>query len=93
MVRFIKECVGCTDIGLPCMGYGCTQGYMEIKCDWCDCDADELYKYYGDEICRDCLLGDLDKQEETEEYEETFFVNGQWLVDVDALGEFEKIEF
>lgn len=97
MVRFIKDCVGCTDIGLPCMGQGCTQGYMEMTCDCCGRDADILYLVdsivNGGEYCKDCALETLEKMEEDEENDEAYLVDGEWLVDVDALDSFEKIEF
>lgn len=93
MVNFIHECVGCTDIGLPCMGHSCTQGRMELRCDWCDSHVDKLYVYDEDELCEDCLLGSLERKEATEEEDACYLVNEEWLIDTDALGEFERIDF
>lgn len=92
MVNYIRECVGCTDIGLPCMGHICNQGHYEFICDWCNNKVDTLYEYDDDEICEDCLLGDL---EQKVEYgcEIIYLVNEEWLIDTDALGEFKKIDF
>lgn len=92
MVNFIHECVGCRSMGFPCMGHSCKQGHIEFICDWCDQEADGLYKFDGDEVCEDCLLKSLEKREATEEEDETFLVNGEWLIDTEALGEFEHID-
>lgn len=93
MIRFIEECVGCRDMGLPCIYPSCHQGYTECICDWCNEEVDALYRYDGDEICEDCLLSDLEMTEEDEDYEVTYLVNGKWLIGTDALGEFERIDF
>lgn len=93
MMRFIEECVGCRDMGLPCIYPSCHQGYVERICDWCDCEVDTLYDLDGDEVCADCLLGSLEKREETDEYETLYHVGDEWLVDTDALGEFNEVEY
>ena len=93
MVNFIHECVGCTDIGLPCMGHSCTQGRMELRCDWCEEEVDKLYIVDDDEVCGDCLLASLEQDEQEDWGEVMYLVNGEWLVDVDALGEFKRIDF
>lgn len=54
MVSYENQCVDC---GRPCMGNSCP--YRNVKvltCDICKSEVDRLYKFYGDEICEDCLL-------------------------------------
>lgn len=57
MVEVRNECVGCRDLGLPCMGNECPNRSVErFYCDNCKDETDELYDVYGDILCRDCLL-------------------------------------
>lgn len=57
MTRTENECVGCCEIGQPCMGSACqNRNVTHLYCDNCGEEADELYDVYDDEICRDCLL-------------------------------------
>lgn len=55
MIKYENECVGCpTEMG--CIGSACR--YMNVPhyyCDECGYEADELYEYYGDELCLYCL--------------------------------------
>lgn len=56
MRRVEDDCVGCRDIGLPCMGSSCPNRLAEhYYCDDCGGEADILYDVDGDEICGDCL--------------------------------------
>ena len=91
MVRFIHECVGCSSMGFPCMGHSCTQGYMEVICDWCDEEVDQLYVLDGDEVCEDCLLATLDQDEEEDWDEVLYNVDGEWLDRIDALWKFKRV--
>lgn len=54
MVSYENQCVDC---GRPCMGDSCPNRNVRVlTCDICGCEADRLYKLYGDEMCEDCLL-------------------------------------
>lgn len=57
MKRVEDECVGCTSLGLPCMGLGCpNRNVTRLYCDKCDEEVDVLYEYEGQELCEECLL-------------------------------------
>lgn len=54
-VRIENECVGCTGLGLPCIGGGCPNRNVErYYCDRCgaECSGDGGFGY--DELCEDC---------------------------------------
>lgn len=56
MQRVENECVGCSTIGLPCMGSSCpNRNVTRHYCDRCGCE-DTLYYYDGYELCEECLL-------------------------------------
>lgn len=56
MKRIESECIGCKDIGLFCMGDNCPYKIVvRFYCDRCDEEA-TLYDYYGEELCKDCIL-------------------------------------
>ena len=61
MKKVFNECVGCTDMGLPCKGSSCpNRSVTRFFCDKCDNEA-QLY-YYGDkELCLDCIEELLEK--------------------------------
>ena len=60
MRKVVNECVGCTDIGLPCMGSGCrNRNVVRFYCDRCGTET-TLYDYYGEELCEECLLKEFD---------------------------------
>lgn len=51
------ECVGCPK-EMGCLGSSCpNRNVIRYYCDYCEEEyfPEELYKYNGDEICRDCL--------------------------------------
>ena len=57
MVKIENWCVGCQDIGLPCLGYGCPNRRVEVHyCDKCGEELDECNWYNGErfEYCDDC---------------------------------------
>lgn len=88
MIRVIKERLGS---GEPYFGR-----YYLYEEWYCDCCGDrvkegELYECDGDQLCRDCLLNSLEKKEATEEYEELYRVGDEWLLDCDAVWEFERV--
>ena len=56
MQRIEDECVGCTTIGLYCMGSGCpNRNVIRYYCDNCGCE-NKLYYYDDEELCEECLL-------------------------------------
>ena len=56
MVKYENHCVGCTDLGMHCMGTSCPNARVEVHyCDKCDCEIAEVYDVYGKELCEDCL--------------------------------------
>lgn len=56
MQRIENECVGCTDVGLYCLGSGCpNRNVVHYYCDYCN-NEEKLYHYDNDEICEECLL-------------------------------------
>ena len=57
MIRTENECVGCRDVGMPCMGSSCpNRNVKHLYCDNCKGEADKLYDVDGDELCCDCLM-------------------------------------
>lgn len=65
MARLVENrCVGCTSIGLPCIGGDCPNQRVEILvCDICDEDCVILYEYEGVEYCEGCLVEHLKTEE------------------------------
>lgn len=56
MQRIEDECVGCTDMGLRCMGSNCpNRDVVKYYCDYCGSE-EKLYHYDNLEICEECLL-------------------------------------
>lgn len=57
MIRYENECVGCTEMGMYCIGESCSNRHVKhYYCDECGEEADELYEYDTDYwICEDCL--------------------------------------
>ena len=61
MVKIENWCVGCRDIGLPCMGNACPNRHVEVH--YCDKCGEELdwrnYRYEGEpEYCDWCKEDD-----------------------------------
>lgn len=56
MEKTFDECVGCTDLGLHCIGSTCpNRNVTRWFCDKCDEELDDVYLYDGMELCEDCL--------------------------------------
>jgi hypothetical protein len=65
MIKYKNNCVGCRDIGLPCMGDACSNKRVRIfYCDRCGGESRTLYVYDDEQICGDCLLDMFDVVEE-----------------------------
>ena len=55
MVRYVSMCVGCTDLGLPCLGPGCRNRKVAIHCcDKCGCELYDFDEASDVELCEDC---------------------------------------
>ena len=56
MKKIENECIGCTSIGLPCLGSTCPKrNVVRFYCDRCK-EETTLYYFEDAEICQDCLL-------------------------------------
>lgn len=51
------HCVGCTDLGKPCIGSHCRNANVWVcYCDECGFEAEDgVYVVDGKELCEDCL--------------------------------------
>ena len=64
MRKIENECVDC---GLPCLGNSCpNRNVVRFYCDRCK-EETTLYDYYGEEICKECLLREFEIVEGSEE--------------------------
>ena len=60
MIEYRDECVGCTSMGLHCLGSVCPNRNVPYHiCDDCG-DETTLYKFEGEELCLDCILERLE---------------------------------
>lgn len=67
MKKIEDECVGCVDIGLPCLGTSCpNRNVVRFYCDRCG-DEKKLHYYEGEELCVDCILEKLEVVEGSED--------------------------
>lgn len=56
MKKTYNECVGCTDLGIGCIGSCCpNRRVTRFYCDKCDEEITEVFLYDGMELCEDCL--------------------------------------
>jgi hypothetical protein len=51
-----NDCVGCE----TCIGCGRREDYYYHVCDRCE-SPEQLYIYYGEEICAECLLKEFEE--------------------------------
>lgn len=55
MVKYENECVGCTSIGLHCIGSSCrNRNVPHFYCDECG-EEKELYEFDGEQLCISCI--------------------------------------
>jgi hypothetical protein len=53
MKKVENHCVGCTDLGLHCLGSHCKNRNVEVLyCDRCGCEIEDDID--GEELCADC---------------------------------------
>ena len=56
MEKMFNECVGCTDLGKPCIGLHCpNRNVLRVFCDRCGEELGDIYDVDGEELCEDCL--------------------------------------
>lgn len=68
MKKIETECVGCTSVGLYCLGNACpNRNVVRFYCDRCG-DETVLYKYDDEELCQECLLEKFDIVEGSDEW-------------------------
>ena len=63
MLRPVDECVGCSGMGMPCMGSRCpNRNVPHWFCDKCDdeFEPEALYDYNDEMLCAECLLNQFD---------------------------------
>lgn len=99
MVSKESNCVGCTSMGLHCMGSACpnSRPALVIKCDACGKDADVVWEFDGIELCEECIkreqkkeflefLGDEWYNEVWDEYRDSY-LDGQECISRDSYGD------
>lgn len=56
MLTYENQCVGCTSMGLSCMGTTCPNRNVRVYyCDKCGDELEEVYDVDGEELCEECL--------------------------------------
>ena len=63
MKKLENECLGCATENYPCRGEICSYRHVpHYYCDNCgdEVDADELFKWNGQEYCLDCIHNDVE---------------------------------
>lgn len=57
MIVIEDHCVGCTDLGKPCIGPHCRNANVAVcYCDECgEKTGCEVYEVDGEDLCEDCL--------------------------------------
>lgn len=59
-----NECVGCTSVGLRCLGVSCKyRNVVRLYCDLCESEVDTLYVFGYQELCEECVIKSLEKIE------------------------------
>ena len=56
MIKYEDDCVGCPQ----CVHCG-RDKTQHLYCDICGEDSEELYVFYGQELCEDCLKDSLER--------------------------------
>lgn len=59
-----NECVGCD---LPCFDSCPYKNVDRFYCDRCN-EEETLYNYFGEELCKDCILKEFDIVEGSDSY-------------------------
>lgn len=62
MIRIENDCCDCAVPSYPCMGNACPNRHAtHYYCDRCNEEVEDLYEYYGEQLCEDCLLDSVPK--------------------------------
>lgn len=62
MIVTESECVQC---GLPCLHNACPYYRVtRLYCDNCKDESESLWYFDGEQLCKDCILNQLEKVEE-----------------------------
>ena len=57
MTEYKNNCVGCRDIGLPCMGDACSNKNIRIfYCDRCGKRMEPANKINSEHLCEECRI-------------------------------------
>lgn len=56
MVKYESNCSGCYDSDGYCVGFCPHKEFWVKVCDKCDADTEDLYDFYGEQVCEKCLL-------------------------------------
>ena len=64
MKRIEDHCVGCSDLGKPCLGDRCRYSHVVVYyCDQCGSELEEIYEVDGEELCEYCLKDKFRKED------------------------------
>ena len=56
MKFYVDECVGCSGMGLPCLGSSCpNRNAVHWRCDGCGDEDVPLYEFEDKELCMGCI--------------------------------------
>ncbi len=70
MIRYEDECVGCTSMGLRCIGRSCRNRHVpHYCCDKCGVEG-KLFHFNDDELCAECIIEELNTETSEYEYDE-----------------------
>lgn len=68
MKKIEDECVGCTSVGLHCLGTSClNRNVVRFYCDRCEKET-TLYHYDEEELCADCILEEFEVVEGSDDW-------------------------
>lgn len=61
MIRYENRCCDCAVPAYPCLSDSCSLRHCRVLyCDKCKDEVDKLYDFYGEEICKECLLKEFE---------------------------------
>lgn len=66
MRTLTDECCDCATESYPCIGSSCSnRNVVRYYCDRCkeEFELEELYQYFEEEVCAECILKDFKKVE------------------------------
>ncbi len=64
MIEYRNECVGCTSVGLPCIGVVCSKRRVPYSiCDRCGAE-EETCEIFGEDLCKECARKEIGEPRE-----------------------------